>query len=65
MLNNQKLSGIGALEFLTANQIILNEDYGVVTLMYRATHGEEDKKGMLNPADEADFIQQFNEIYNS
>ena len=65
MLNNSKLTGIGKLQFMTANFTVLNEDYGVLSLLYEATHGEEDKKGMLNPADEAEFIKDFNEIYNS
>jgi hypothetical protein len=50
---------------MTGNFTVLNEDYGVLSLLYEATHGEEDKKGMLNPADEAEFIKDFNEIYNS
>lgn len=65
MLNESKLSGIGRLKFMTGNFTVLNEDYGVLSLLFEATHGEDDKKGMLNPADEAEFIEEFNEIYNS
>ena len=32
--------------------------------MYEAIHGEEDKKGMPNPADEDKYIKEFNELYN-
>ena len=64
MLNEKKLTGIGTLQFLSANQTILTEDYAVLTLLYHATHGEDDKKGMLNPAEEAEFIKDFNKLYN-
>lgn len=65
MLNNSRLSGIGTLQFMTGNFTILNEDYGVLSLLFQATHGEEDKKGMPDPADQAEFIKEFNETYNS
>ena len=43
LLNNAKLSGIGRLEFLGMNELILNEDLAGYTLMYRATHGNDDR----------------------
>lgn len=43
LLNNAKLSGIGELEFLGMNELILNEDLAGYTLMYRATHGNDDR----------------------
>ena len=43
MLNNQHLTGIGTLQFLGANQLVLNDELAGVSLMYQATHGEEDK----------------------
>lgn len=43
MFNNTHLTGIGTLEFLGANQLILNDELAGVSLMYRAVHGEEDK----------------------
>ena len=58
------LSGIGELEFLGANQIILTDEYAGLCLMYQAIHGEEDKKFMPNPADEAQFIADFNKMMN-
>jgi hypothetical protein len=33
--------------------------------MYRAVHGEEDKKNMPNPLDEEAFIENFDAIFNS
>jgi hypothetical protein len=50
MLNQQKLTGIGEIEFLGANQILLTDEFAGVCLMYRTYHGEEDKKKMPNPA---------------
>ena len=52
MFNEQRLTGLGKLEFLGANQIILTDEYAGLCLMYQAIHGEEDKKKMLNPAKE-------------
>ena len=43
LLNNAKLSGIGELQFLGMNELILNEDLAGYTLMYRATHGNDDR----------------------
>ena len=48
LLNNHKLSGIGILNFMGCNELILNEDLGGYTLMYRAVHGYDDK---LEPKD--------------
>lgn len=65
IFNNTHLTGIGTLQFLGCNQLLLNEEFAGVSLMYAAVHGEEDKKGMLNPHEEAQFIKDFNEMYNS
>ncbi len=64
MINDKHLSGIGTLHFLGANQIILNDEFAGLSLMYSAIQGEEDKKNMPNPADEEEFIADFNEMYN-
>ena len=65
MLDGKHLTGIGDLQFLGANQLILNDEFAGVSLMYQAIHGEEDKKNMLNPIDNQKFINEFNEIRNS
>lgn len=65
MFNKKRLTGIGEIQFVSCNQIAVNGDYFDVCLMYHTIHGEEDKKGMLNPTEEADFIKEFNDIYNS
>lgn len=65
MLDKKRLTGIGLLEFLGANQIILTDEYAGLCLMYRAWHGEEDKKFMPNPADDPQFIEDFKEMVKS
>lgn len=65
MIDKRHLTGIGLVEFLGANQIILNDEFAGLTLMYRAVHGEEDKKFMPNPDDEEAFLDNFNEMFNS
>ena len=46
------------------NQIILNNEFAGLCLMYQAIHGEEDKKNTLNPLDEQSMIENFDEIFN-
>ncbi len=62
MLNGQKLTGIGHIEFLGANQILLTDEFAGICLMYRTYHGEEDKKKMPNSADQEQFEQEFKEM---
>ena len=64
MFNNKHLTGIGTLQFLSCNQLLLNEEFAGVSLMYAAVHGEEDKKGMLNPREDKQFIEDFNKMFN-
>ena len=65
MFNGKHLTGIGELQFLGANQMILTDEYAGLCLMYQAVHGEEDKKYMPNPNDEQDFIDNFDAMFNS
>ena len=64
MFNEQRLTGIGKVEFLGANQIILTDEYAGFCLMYQVIHGEEDKKKMPNPNNEQAMIDNFNQMYN-
>ena len=64
MFDEQRLTGIGKLEFLGANQMILTDEYAGLCVMYKAIHGEEDKKGMLNPADEEEYVKNFDALFN-
>ena len=42
ILNNNKLSGIGTLQFAGCNEIILDENLAGYCLMYMAVHGSDD-----------------------
>ena len=42
ILNDSKLSGIGTLQFIGGNLLVLNEELSGYTLMYQATHGNDD-----------------------
>lgn len=64
LLNNKRLTGIGMLQFLGANQIILNDEFAGLSLMYSAVQGEEDKKKMPNPDDQAAYDAAFDELFN-
>ena len=64
MFNGKHLTGIGELQFLGANQMILTDEYAGLCVMYQAIHGEEDKKKMPNPNDEEAFIANFDAIFN-
>jgi hypothetical protein len=64
MFNNKYLTGIGELQFLGANQMILTDEYAGLCVMYQAIHGEEDKKKMPNPMDEEAFIANFDAMFN-
>lgn len=65
MLDGKHLTGIGELSFLGANQLLLTEEFGGVSLMYTAIHGEEDRRPLPNPQDNQAFIDEFNAIWNS
>ena len=64
LFDNQHLTGIGELHFLGASQIILNDEFAGLTLMYQASHGGEDKKNAPNPADNKKIVDDFNELHN-
>ena len=64
MFCDKHLTGIGTLEFFSANQLNLTDEYGGLCLMYNAVHGEEDKKKMPNPMDEEQFQENFDKIFN-
>lgn len=65
MFNDKHLTGIGKLEFLGANQIILTDEFAGICLMYQAIHGEEDKQKMPNPRDEEEFVKNFDAMFNN
>lgn len=65
MFNNKHLTGIGELQFLGANQIILTDEFAGLSVMYAAIHGEDDKKNMLNPQEQAEYNIDFNTLFNA
>ena len=65
MFNGKHLTGIGELEFMGANQLIINDEYAGFTLMYQAIHGDEDKKNMSNPIENDKFIAEFDKLWNN
>ena len=62
MFNGKHLTGIGELEFISANQVVLTDEFAGLCLMYKAVHGEEDKKFMPNPRDEERFLKDFQDL---
>ena len=65
MFNNKHLTGSGTLQFLGGNKIVLNDEIAGFSLNYMAIHGGEDKKKMPNPADEEQFIKDFDKLFNN
>ena len=65
MFCNQKLTGIGTLEFLGSKIIGINNEYCGFCIFYEAVHGEEDKKNMPNPKDEERFLEDFQNYINA
>ena len=43
ILNNARLSGIGTFEFISARELVFDENFAGYTLIYQATHGNDDK----------------------
>lgn len=64
MFNDQKLTGIGLLQFLSGSQIVLNDEFAGFCLMYEAVHGGEDEKNALNPVEQESIVNNFNQMYN-
>ena len=42
ILNNARLTGLGTLEFVSCNELVLSESLGGYCLMFRTIHGEDD-----------------------
>ena len=67
MINNKKLTGIGIIQFIGANQIVLSDEFAGFTLMYQTIHGYEgeDSKNALNPLEQQDIETNWNQIFNT
>lgn len=48
LMNQTRLSGIGTLQFMGAQEVVLNEYLGGMLIRYRATHGNEDREKVNN-----------------
>lgn len=59
MFDGKHLTGIGELEFVDCFQILLTSEYAGICLRYAAIHGEEDKKPMASPAEQAKLEAEF------
>ena len=59
MLDKKHLTGIGQINFIGAQQIILTDEFAGLCLLYDTIHGGEDKKFMPNPADDQMFIEDY------
>lgn len=64
MIQEKKLTGLGDIEFIGANQMVLTDEFAGLCLMYQTVHGTEDKKEAFNPKENIDLINNFNEIFN-
>jgi hypothetical protein len=51
LFDEKHLTGIGTLNFLGCNQIVLTDEFAGLCLMYTATHGEEDKNAYTPEVD--------------
>ena len=65
MFDNTHLTGIGTLEFLSAKQTVVNDEFAGITLLYTAIHGDEDQKHMIPQSLDEQFVEEFNELWNN
>ena len=65
ILNNKHLTGIGTLQFVGSERLILNDEFAGLCLLYSTIHGEEGKINMPGPKTaEQDFIKNFDAMFN-
>lgn len=67
MFNNEHLTGIGKVQFFKANEINENDELGGLELIYTTIHAYngEDSKYPLNPAEEKDIKNNFDQVFNN
>ena len=67
MFNRKKLTGIGEIHFLGANQIVLSDEFAGLTLMYQTIHGYqgEDSKFASKPGEQEDIEVNWDGIFNN
>lgn len=64
MLQNQRLTGIGEVEFVNATDTIMHEEFVVFCVRYRVYHGGEDKRNIPDEIREEEMIENFDEVFN-
>ena len=65
MFNNKKMTGIGLLQFLSAQEKVLTDEYAAVCLKYIAYHGGEDKFNQPSPKTEEQFLKDFKDYQDN
>ena len=65
LLSEERLTGIGKVEFMGAEPIEINDDYGGICILYQVIHGDEDKVKSLDPKTNEDLIENFNKMFNN
>lgn len=67
MFNRKKLTGIGEIHFLGANQIVLSDEFAGLALMYQTIHGYqgEDSKFAAKPGEQEDIEVNWDNIFNN
>lgn len=67
MFNRKKLTGIGEILFLGANQIVLSDEFAGLTLMYQTIHGYEgeDSKFAAKPGEQEDININWDQLFNN
>lgn len=67
MFNKKRLTGIGTVDFIGANQIVLSDEFAGLTLMYQTIHGYrgEDSINALNPKEQENINSNWDKIFNT
>ena len=62
MFNGARLTGAGITEFGGATDIIATDQMAGYCIFFNVIHGGEDEKHALNPSDDEDIINNFNQM---
>lgn len=62
MFNGARLTGAGLTEFGGATDIIATDQMAGYCIFFNVIHGGEDKKRALNPSDDEDIINNFDQM---
>jgi hypothetical protein len=46
------------------NQKVYNDEFAGLNMIFLAIHGDEDKKNLLNPIENDNFIEEFHKTWN-